>query len=200
MKKTDSELKKDVLNELKWDPSVSSNDIGVIVNDSVVTLTGSVEHYTEKMAAEQAVLRVSGVDAEANDIEIKLSTIHEHTDTDIAQAASNALEWHVSVPSNILAVVKDGWITLKGEVEWHYQRRAAKTAVENLAGVKGVLNQITIKTRVSTADVKEKIEVALKRNAVLEAHSLQVETSGDKVTLRGRVHTWTERYEAGHAA
>jgi osmotically-inducible protein OsmY len=198
--KTDLELQKDVLDELKWEPSVNANDIGVIVDNGVVTLTGSVDHYAGKWDAEHAALRVAGVGAVANEINVKLPGNFERNDTDIALAATNALDWHTVIPKDcIKTIVENGWITLSGEVEWQYQREAAENAVRRLIGVKGVVNEVTVKPHVMPTDVKEKIEAALKRNAALDAQGIQVEVNGSKVTLRGKVRSFAEREEAGQA-
>lgn len=199
--KTDSELQQDVLTELEWEPSVKANDIGVIAKDSVVTLTGNVDSFTEKWEAERAALRVFGVRSVANEIEVKLPDDNERTDEDIALAVTNALQWNTSVPKDsIQAVVENGWVTLKGEVEWLYQKTSAETAVRYLLGVKGVINEVTIKPRVMPSEVKEKIEAAFKRNAALDAQGIQVETHEGKVTLRGKVHSWAEHDQAWQAA
>lgn len=199
--KTDSELQKDVLAELQWEPSVKANDIGVIVKDGVVTLTGNVDSFSEKWESEHAALRVSGVKAAANEIEVRLPGDYERTDEDIALAVTSALKWNSLVPEKrIRAVVEDGWVTLKGEVEWLYQKSSAETAVRHLIGVRGVINEVTIRPRVMPSEVKGKIEAAFKRNAALDAQGIQVETNAGKVTLRGKVHSWAERDEAWQAA
>jgi len=198
--KTDLELKKDVFEELEWEPSVNASEIGVIVKDGVVTLTGSVDHYPEKWEAEHAALRVSGVKAVANEIEIKLPGDSKRTDADIALTAANTLKWNTSVPKDcIKTIVENGWIMLRGEVEWQYQREAAENAVRHLIGVKGVVNEVTVKPHIMPTDVKEKIEAALKRNAALDAQGIQVEVNGSKVTLHGKVRSFAEREEAGQA-
>jgi osmotically-inducible protein OsmY len=199
--KSDSELQKDVLAELQWEPSVKANDIGVIVKDGVVTLTGNVDSFSEKWESEHAALRVSGVRAAANEIEVKLPGDYERTDEDIALEVTSALKWNSLVPEKrIRAVVEDGWVTLKGEVEWLYQKSSAETAVRHLIGVRGVINEVTIKPRVMPSEVKGKIEAAFKRHAALDAQGIQVETNAGKVTLRGKVHSWAERDEAWQAA
>lgn len=199
--KTNSELQQDVLTELEWEPSVKANDIGVIAKDGVVTLTGNVDSFTEKWEAERAALRVFGVKSVANEIEVKLPGDYERTDEDIALAVTNALQWNTSVPKDsIQTVVENGWVTLKGEVEWLYQKTSAATAVRYLMGVKGVINEVTIKPRVMPSEVKEKIEAAFKRNAALDAQGIQVETHEGKVTLRGKVHSWAEHDQAWQAA
>jgi len=199
--KKDLELKKDVFEELEWEPSVNASEIGVIAKDGVVTLTGSVDHYPEKWEAEHAALRVSGVKAVANEIEVKLPGDYKRTDADIALAAANTLKWNTSVPKDsIQVVVENGWVTLRGEVEWFYEKSFVEAAVRHLVGVKGVLNEVTIKPQVLSADVKEKIEAALKRNAALDAQGIQVEVNGSKVILRGKARSFAEREQAGLAA
>ena len=199
--KSDIDLKEDVQFELEWEPSVNASEIGIIVKDGVVTLNGSVDSYPEKWGAERTALRVSGVKAVANEIEVNLPGYHERTDADIAEAATNALNWHAYVPKDsIQTVVENGWVTLKGKVEWQYQKSSAEDAVCNLIGVKGVVNEIVIKPKVKPSEVKEKIEAALKRSAVLDAKGIQVETLGGKVTLRGKVSSWAEMEEAASAA
>ena len=195
------DLKTEVMEELRWEPSVNEADIGVIVRDGVVTLTGSVFSYGEKSAAERAAQRVLGVKAVANEIEIWLPGISARTDADIAAAAANALQWHVFLPRGSIKVsVGGGWVTLGGDVQWQYQKAAAEEAVRHLLGVKGIYNEITIKPRVSPADVKEKIRAALERNAVLEAKRIGVDTHQGRVTLHGTVRSVDEKFEAGRAA
>ena len=171
------------------------------VKDGIVTLTGRVSSYAEKMAAARAAARVSGVKAVANDIEIRLLPSDERTDEDIARAVANALAWNTSVPADgIKALVSDGWVTLEGAVEWYYQKEAAERAVRYLRGVKGVSNNIVVKPTVSANVVKAQIEAALKRSAELDAQRITVETRGDTVILRGTVRSWAERQEAERAA
>ena len=198
--KTEMELQRDVLDELAWEPSVSVTDIGVIVHDGIVTLTGSVENLPAKWGAEEAALRVSGVKAVANDIEVKLSTDNRRSDEDIARAASDALEWNVLLPKNLQAIAEDGCVVLTGKVQWHFQRNAAEDMVKRLTGVRGVTNNITVKSRVTPFAVKGKIEAALQRHAALDAEGIQVKTEDGKVTLEGTVDSWVEKEEAENAA
>ncbi len=203
--KTDSDLKRDVLAELAYEPSIKAQEIGVSVKDGVVTLNGNVPTYTEKFAAETAAKRVSGVRAIAEDLTVSLFGNHERNDSDVAQAAANALDWNVTVPQGkVKMIVENGWITLRGDVEWHYQCEAAHDAVRNVIGVKGVTNLISVKPlvepSVSTVEVHSKIEAALKRNMMQDLESITIEAQDGKVTLRGNVHSWEERNDAAHAA
>jgi osmotically-inducible protein OsmY len=195
------DLKEKVLNELKWEPSVKEAEIGVIVKDGVVTLTGKVESWTEKVAAEHAAQRVSGVRAVANDLQISLPSRGVRTDSDIASAAANALQWHSSLPRDVIKVTVDqGWITLKGKVDWHYQKVAAERAVRHLQGVRGIINDVFVAPRATPAEVKKTIAAALERHALLDAERITVDAEGDRVTLRGTVDSLAEKSEAGWAA
>jgi len=198
--KNDAQLKSDVEEELRWEPSVHAEEIGVSIKNGVVELDGHVSSYYEKWAAERAALRVSSVKAVASEIRVELPSSATRTDEDIARAAKNHLEWNYSVPDTIKIQVTDGWVTLKGAVEWQYQREEAERVVRPLLGVKGVFNEITVTPRVSAIDVKIKIENALKRDAETDAEHIKVETSDGRVTLRGTVSSWAERAEAERAA
>ncbi len=197
----DADIQRDVMEELKWEPRLQPNEIGVAVKDGVVTLTGYVDSYAKKLAAEQAALRVHGVKAVANDIHVRLPGMSERTDTDLARAAREALQWNVLVPSDQVKVtVSNGWITLEGEVEYTYQKTEAERAVRHLSGVKGVSNLITIKPRVSPTTLKQDIERALTRHAETDARNIQVEVEGRKVILRGHVSSYVEKKAAEQTA
>jgi osmotically-inducible protein OsmY len=198
--KTDMQLREDVEQELLSEPSVLSTNIGVIVEAGVVTLAGKVETFPEKWGAEKAALRVSGVKAVANEIEVKLTTDSRRADQEIAQAATNSLQWNIALPANLQVVVEDGWVTLKGKVNWQYQKRLAEDTVRWLTGVKGITNAITVKPRVAPSVVKAKIESAIMRNAFLDAKGIQVRADDGKVTLEGTVYSWLEKEQAEDAA
>ena len=198
---TDRELQQHVQNALDWEPSIESTEIGVSVDHGIVTLRGDVHSYAEKSAAERVALRVYGTKAVANDINIRLISRYERTDTEIAQAAVSALKWHTMVPADkVNLAVSNGWITLTGTVDWQYQRHAVERAVRDLMGVKGVTNNITLKPHVQAGDVQSKIEAAFKRSAEIDARRVNVIASNGKVILAGNVRSWAERQEAERAA
>jgi osmotically-inducible protein OsmY len=198
---SDTKLQHDVLAELEWEPSIDASQIGVTAKDGVVTLTGSVSSYVHKMTAERVTKRIYGVSAVANDIEVKLLGSAQRSDTDIASAAVNALRWDACVPDDRIKVtVSHGWVTLEGEVDWQYQKEAAKRVAHNLIGVKGITDSIKLKARVQPGEVKDKIEAAFRRSAEIDARRISVEARDGRIILSGRVHSWTERDEAQQAA
>ena len=198
---SDEQLQNDVLEQLRWEPGVNSADIGVTVKSGVVTLSGKVNSLAKKSAIEKAVKRMPGVKAIALDVEIEIPGCSTRTDSDIALAAENALKWDVLVPHNQITVtVFNGFITLEGEVDRHFQKEAAEHAVSRLEGVRAVDNLIVVKPKVEPVEVREKIEAAFKRDATLDAEKIQVSADGSTVTLSGTVRSWTEADEAETAA
>ncbi|OLB78686.1 MAG: ornithine aminotransferase [Actinobacteria bacterium 13_2_20CM_2_71_6] len=203
MTRSDEQIQREVLEELKWDARVQPNEVGVAVKDGVVTLTGWVDGYAKKWAAEQAAHRVRGVVAVADDIEVRLPSSAERNDADIAAAAVRALEWDAFIPvEKIEVTVSKGWVTVKGEVEWEFQRRAAQRAVRRLSGVRGVTNLITVRPRQqpSPSELRRKIEDALVRSAETDAERITAEVDGGKVVLKGAVRSWMEREAAERVA
>jgi osmotically-inducible protein OsmY len=199
--KTDFQLKADVADELAWDPAVNAANIGVIVNHGVVTLTGHLDSFAEKRAAERAVRRVAGVRGIAVELDVKLAPSHRRSDSEIAQAAIAALRWHSLVPDDRVKVeVEDGWVTLSGDVDWAYQSASAEQGIAPMVGVRGLTNNIAVKAHASNKDVGEQIAAALRRHAEREARHLKVDVEGGVVTLRGTVHSLTEHEAAVGAA
>ena len=195
--KTDVELKQDVMAELAWDPSVRSTAIGVAVKDGVVTLSGHLETLADKHAAERALRRVAGVKAIALELDVKISSDHQRSDTDIARGAEEALRWNTLVPLEAIRLTVDhGWVTLQGDVEWDYQRRSVEKAVRPMMGVVGISNEITLRAGPKVTDLSRKIEQALTRQATREAKHIQVDVNGTTVKLSGTVHSWQERSAA----
>ena len=197
--KTAEQMKRDVEQELSWDPSIHAEQIGVSVKGGVVELDGHVGSFYEKWAAERDAMRVANVKSVASEIKVDLSYM-ARTDEDIARAATNQLEWNYLVPNTVKVQVTGGHVTLKGAVEWYYQKHEAERAVRPLLGVKGVVNEIELKPKVNATNVKAKIEDALKRNAEIDADDITVEASGGAVTLGGSVHSWNELQAVVNAA
>ena len=192
--KTDAQLQQDVMAELKWEPAVHATQIGVEVKDGVVTLAGEVSSYAEKWSAERAAQRVAGVKALAADMTVRLSSISQRTDADIAGSVKNVLDWSSSLPAETIQVsVEDGWVTLSGDLPWQYQRNDACERVRFLQGVTGVSNEIAIKPSTSATIVKSDIVAAINRCALDDAKAITVEVKGSEVTLTGNVQSWAER-------
>lgn len=199
--KSDIQIKKDVEDELDWDPSINAAEVGVAVKDGVVTLSGQLDSFIEKYEVEKVVQRVAGVRAVAIEIDVKLNGGSKRSDTEIAHAVETALAWHSSVPAErIKAKVEKGWVTLSGEVDWEYQRATAANLVRPLLGVAGVSNAIVLKPRTTPGNIEKRIRDALTRRAEREAKGIEVSINGSTAVLRGSVHTWAEREAAQGAA
>jgi len=199
--KTDRELQEDVLCELDWEPSVNASSIGVEVSNGVATLSGHVDAYAQKWAAERAAERVAGIKGIACELDVILPGLHQRNDTEIARAATQAIDWHASIPRDtIKVVVENGWVTLNGEAEWAFIRTAAEEAVRGLMGVKGVVNRITIRPHVQPTEIKSKIEAALYRRAHLDTNAITVDVKKGTVTLSGEVDSLSERDTVALAA
>ncbi len=199
--RSDSEIKRDVEDELRWDPDLDATDIAVTVKSGVVTLAGFAHSYSDKLEAEAAAKRVAGVVGLADDIEVRLPKLDERPDPEIARDAIATIKNRLpSAAEQLKVVVRNGWITLEGEVEWEFQRLAAERAVRRIKGVKGVANSIEVKPRVTPSEIKHKIEDAFRRSAEIDASRVIVETNNDEVVLKGTVNSWAERQEAEHAA
>jgi osmotically-inducible protein OsmY len=199
--KSDSEIERDVKDELAWNPDLDATDIAVSVKNGVVTLAGFVKSYTDKYEAEAAAKRVAGVVGVANDIEVRMPSVDERPDPEIARDAVAAIKSQLPISSeHIKIVVKNGWVTLEGQVEWQYQKNTAETAVRRIKGVKGVSNLILLKPRAQPGEIKKKIQDAFKRNAEVDANRIIVEANGGEVILKGTVRSWIEREEAERVA
>ena len=195
--RTDLELQKDVIEELKWESSIKASDIGVSVTNGVVTLSGHVDSFTKKKAVENAALRVAGVSAVAEDIVVRLGATDKKSDTEVAQAIITAIRWNNIIDENKIKVkVESGWVTLEGEVEWSFEKNAIEHTVENLIGVRGVSNLITISSKLKTNDIKQKITAAFHRSATLDANNIIVDSIGNTVILRGVVRSYAEKQDA----
>lgn len=199
--KSDFQIQQDVMDELKWEPYLKASEIGVAVKNGVVTLSGHVDSYSKKIAAESAAKKVVGVKAVAEDIEVGISPSYRKTDTEIAQAILDALKWHNAVQEEKIKIkVEDGNVKLEGEVEWEYQRTMVKTAIENLAGVRLITNLITVKPKISPTDIRKKINAAFHRSATVDSSKIEAEVDGSRVTLRGKVRSIAEKEDAENAA
>jgi osmotically-inducible protein OsmY len=199
--RSDSEIEQDVKEEIQWDPDIDATDIAVTVKKGVVTLAGFVKSYTDKYEAEAAAKRVAGVAGVANDLEVRIPSVDERPDPDIARDAVSAIKSQLPISSeHIKVVVKNGWVTLEGQVEWQYQRQTAENAVRRLKGVKGVSNLIQLKPQAQPSEIKRKIQEAFRRNAEVDANRIVVETRGSEVVLKGTVRSWIEREEAERVA
>ncbi|WP_294197641.1 BON domain-containing protein [uncultured Sphingomonas sp.] len=201
MKKSDSQLQHDVMAELEWEPSIDHADIGVAVNDGVVTLSGYVKSYPQKVAAEKATRRVAGVRAIAEEIKVRFASDPKTADHEIAKRIIDMFAWNVSIPDDKIKVkVEHGWVTLSGIVDWHYQSNEARVAAGRVTGVTGVSNLIEVKKLPVASDVKDRIMAAFKRQADLDAGTVIVVTDGSTVRLGGKVKNWNERGIAERAA
>jgi osmotically-inducible protein OsmY len=203
--KTDSEIQRDVMSELQWEARINAiqpTEIGVAVKNGVVSLSGLLDSYSKKIAAEKAVMRVGGVKAVANDINVKLWSGFKKSDPEIAEAILNAIKWSTSIPEDKVQVkVDDGWVTLEGEVAWSFQKASARRAIEDLRGVKGVSNNIKVISKIpTTSEVKEKVSHAIQRGATTDAGKIRVDVSGNRVTLAGTVRSYAEKKDAENAA
>jgi len=203
MSRSDSDIRKDIVAELEWDPSLRHEDIAIAVRDGVVTLSGFTDSYADKWRAERLTSGIKGVKAVANDIQVKLPSGSQRADPDIARAAIDALKWNISVPQDRIKVkVDNGWVTLEGDVDFYFQKQAAERAVRYLTGVKGVSNLISVRstTTPSPVEVKQKVRQALERSAVYDADHINVDVAGNKVILRGTVRSYAEWRDAERAA
>jgi osmotically-inducible protein OsmY len=199
--KSDIQIQKDVMDEIKWEPYLNAAQIGVAVKNGIVTLSGQVDSFSKKLTAEKAAKRVAGVKAVAEDITVGISPSYKKTDAEIADAVLNALKWHSAVQDEKIKIkVEDGNVKLEGEVEWEFQRSNAKAAIENLIGVRSVVNAITVRPKITGIDIEQKINAAFHRSATIDAGKILAEVNGSKVTLRGKVRSVAEKEDAETAA
>jgi len=199
--KDDQQLQQDVMDELKWDPILNASEIGVSVKKGIVTLSGYVNSYSKKIAAESAAKRVKGVSAIAEDIEVRLGLDDERNDTEIAEAALDALKWNSNVPNDRIKIkVENGWVMLEGEADWQYQKDAAANAVRDITGVKGISNLIMLSPKADVSVIEKNIRRALQRSADIEANNIDIRTVGNKVIIKGKARSWAERSEIERAA
>lgn len=201
MIKADTKLHEDVVEELAFDPSIDERNIAVAVSEGVVTLTGTVKSYAQKLDAEEAIKRISGVHGIAEELKIELPFLHRRNDADLAKSALEALLWNSNVPADsVIIKVENGWVTLTGSVDWQYHREATRHAIARLAGVRGVSNEITLRHRVVASDVRAKLRESFRRSAEIDADKIEIVSAGGTVTLWGVVHSWTERADGAAAA
>ena len=199
--KSDIQIQKDVIEQLKWEPFLNASEIGVAVKNGIVNLSGQVDSYSKKLSAENAAKKIAGVKAIAEDIQIGVSPAYNKTDTEIAEAVVNALKWHSAVQEEKIKIkVENGSVRLDGEVEWEYQRINAKSAIENLTGVRSVINLITVKPVVTATDIQKKMSSFFHRSATIDSGKITAEVKGSKVILRGTVRSFAEKEDAETAA
>ncbi len=198
--KTDIEIQKDVMEQLKWEPFLDASQIGVAVKNGIVTLSGIVDSYSKKILAEKVAKKIAGVRAIALDIQVGLSPLYRKTDSEVAEAVANALKWHTMIPDQKITVsVENGSVKLEGEVDWDYQRRQALRAIEDLIAVRSVTNLIKVKDRTTLTDIQKAITSAFQRSATLDADKIKIEVQGSKVTLFGTVRSLPEKEDAENA-
>ncbi len=199
--KTDNEIQKDVIEQLKWEPFLNASQIGVAVKNGIVTLSGQVDSFSKKVLAEKAAKKVAGVKAIAEDILVGISPAYKKSDTEIAEAVVNALKWHTMIPEEKIKVsVDDGNVKLEGDVEWEYQRTQAKTAIENLVGVRFITNLITVKAKITPYEIQQKINASFLRSANIDSSKIKAEVVGSRVLLKGTVRSFAEKEDAENAA